>query len=135
MPHFYVPPDGVRGERFTLEKEESRHLLTVLRYVERNPLRARLIRCVDGWPWSSLALIGQSERPDWHSEGPVARGRNWLAHVAEPQTDIELLALRRSAHRGCPFGSERWQKRTVTALGLQSTLRPRGRPRKQNNEA
>ena len=121
-----------RFKAFPIQQDE--HLLTVLRYVERNPLRAGLAAAVDGWRWSSLALLGQSDRPAWYSEGPVPRGRNWLAHVAEPQTDMELLALRRCAQRGSPFGGERWQKRTVAARGLQSTLRPRGRPRK-NNEA
>ena len=33
---------------------EDDHLLTVLRYVERNPLRAGLVSAED-WPWSSLA--------------------------------------------------------------------------------
>ena len=122
-----------RFKAFPIQQDD--HLLTVLRYVERNPLRAGLVSQVDGWPWSSLALLDQSERPTWCSAGPVPRGANWLIDVAQPQTDMELLALRRSAHRGSPYGSERWQRRTVTALSLQSTLRPRGRPRKQNNEA
>jgi putative transposase len=45
------------------------------------------------------------------------------------------VALRRSADRGTPFGGNRWQKNTVTKLGLESTLRNRGRPRKPENEA
>ena len=60
----------------------------------------------------------------------MPRGRDWPRHVAEPQTEAELLALRRSVNRGTPYGSETWQKRAVTRLGLASTLRPRGRPRK-----
>ena len=32
-------------------------------------------------------------------------------------------------YRGRPFGSENWQNRTAKRLGLQSTKRPRGRPR------
>jgi putative transposase len=59
----------------------------------------------------------------------VSRGRNWLAYVAEPQTDVELLALRQCVNRGSPFGSERWQQRAIQTLGLESTIRPRGRPK------
>jgi hypothetical protein len=51
--------------------------------------------------------------------------------VNEAQTEGELEALRRSVQRACPFGDERWQKRTAERLGLESTLRPRGRPRKK----
>src|SRR5206468_13041337 len=32
---------------------EDDHLLTILRYVERNPVRANLIDCAQRWPWSS----------------------------------------------------------------------------------
>ena len=110
--------------------EEDDHLLTVLRYVERNPLRAGLVATVDGWRWSSLSLAGQREHPAWYSDGPVRRGRDWLAYVAQPQTDVELVALRRCVARGCPYGADRWQQATIAKLGLESTLRPRGRPRK-----
>ena len=117
-----------RYKAFPIQEDE--HLLTVLRYVERNPLRAGLISAVDAWPWNSLTLAGQRERPPWYSAGPVPRGRNWLSYVAQPQSDLELLALRRCANRGSPYGGEWWQKSTVAKLGLESTLRPRGRPRK-----
>ena len=101
-----------------------------VKFVERNPLRAGLVSRVDDWQWSSLLLARRRQRPAWYSEGPVKRGRNWLAHVAQPQTDMELLALRRCINRGCPYGSDRWTARTTGALHLESTLRPRGRPRK-----
>jgi putative transposase len=41
-----------------------------------------------------------------------------------------LEALRQSVSRGRPYGSERWQAKTMAALGLEHTLRNRGRPRK-----
>jgi hypothetical protein len=52
----------------------------------------------------------------------------WLQHVQMPQTEAELAALRRSVVRGSPFGEVPWQERTAKRLGLQSTLRARGRP-------
>lgn len=113
--------------------QEDDHLLTALRYVERNPLRAGLVTAVDAWQWSSLNLFSQKERPQWYSAGPVPRGRNWRSHVAEPQTDMELLALRRSVNRGTPYGGDRWTTQTTAKLGLESTFRPRGRPRKADN--
>ena len=41
-----------------------------------------------------------------------------------------LEAIRRSVQRGQPYGSELWSERIVQALGLESTVRPRDRPRK-----
>jgi putative transposase len=116
-----------RFKAFPIQEDE--HLLAVLRYVERNPLRAGLVSKAIDWPWSSFPLHAAASRPAWYDRGPVRRGRNWAAHVAQPQTDAELAALRRSVERGTPFGGARWQKSTVATLGLESTLRPRGRPR------
>ena len=80
-------------------------------------------------PFRPTAASGEA-RPAWYNDGPVARGRDWLSYVPEPQTDAELVALRRSVQRGVPYGGETWLRRTVKKLGLESTLRPRGRPRK-----
>ena len=80
--------------------------------------------------WNSLRLPTAPDRAGWYDDDPVRRGPEWAAHVAQPQTDAELVALRRSVERGVPYGNEPWQKKTIARLGLGSTLRPRGRPRK-----
>ena len=61
---------------------------------------------------------------------PVKLPRGWPALVNRPQTDKEVQALRKSIERGAPLGNALWQRRTATKLGLEFTLRPRGRPRK-----
>ncbi|MFQ5931885.1 MAG: hypothetical protein ACE5MM_05730, partial [Nitrospiraceae bacterium] len=63
------------------------------------------------------------------SEWPVDRPSNWVWRLNQPETAAELEALRGSVQRGRPFGNERWQVRIATRLGLESTLRPRGRPK------
>ncbi len=47
----------------------------------------------------------------------------------EPLTEKELGAARLSLKRGSPFGNETWIDATARRLDLESTLRPRGRPR------
>ncbi len=108
--------------------QEDDHFWTVLRYVERNPLRANLVRAAEAWRWSSLWYRVQGRAADLLDDGPLALPRRWLQHVQQPQTDAELEALRRSVVRGCPFGEDSWQQRIAQRLGLESTLRPRGRP-------
>jgi putative transposase len=51
--------------------------------------------------------------------------------VNDPLTDGEMEGVRQCVRRGAPFGSSSWVRETATRLGLESTLRPRGRPRKQ----
>jgi putative transposase len=116
--------------------QEDDHLLTVLRYVESNPLRAGLVPRAEDWSWSSLcAFSGGSRRGralalDWLDPGSVPRGRRWAARVNRPMTEAELDSLRRSVRRGTPFGAPDWQAKAAAAMGLESSLRPRGRPRK-----
>ncbi len=109
--------------------QQDQHLLTVIRYVERNPLRAGLVRRAEKWPWSSLAALSRSVVPSFLHPGPLPHQDNWVKWVNEPQTEAELEALRTSVERGAPFGSERWRKKTARRMGLEFTLRPRGRPR------
>jgi putative transposase len=54
----------------------------------------------------------------------------WVEHLNRPQTEAELETLCRSVVRGLPYGNTAWQARTAKRLGLEFTLRPRGRPRK-----
>ena len=113
-----------RFKSFPIQDDE--HLLTVMRYVERNPVRANLIKRAARWRWSSAAW---RERPEsWLDESPVPLGQGWTGYVDTPQTSTELEALRRSVHRGTPFGSPQWQVATAEAHGLLATLSPTERP-------
>jgi putative transposase len=120
-----------RFKSFPIQRDD--HLYKVLRYVERNPFRANLVTHPEAWRWSSLHLRHtQDPRVSSLLHGwPVPMPTNWLSWVKEPQTNAELEAVRRSVLRGTPFGSLAWQKRTAARLGLEATLRPRGRPRKK----
>ena len=111
------------------------HFFTVCRYVERNALRASLVRRAEDWPWGSLYRWrqGDAQQKSLLAAWPLRRLANWVEEVNSPQTEAELSALRRSVNRGCPFGEALWSEQMVCRLGLESTLRPRGRPKKQNN--
>jgi len=59
----------------------------------------------------------------------------WLKHVNEPETDEQVKRLRESIQRGRPYGTLPWLTKTAKELGLESSLRPRGRPKKQEARA
>jgi len=125
--------------------QEDEHLLTVCRYVERNPLRVatanKLVDRAEDWRWSSLwrRLHPRTPRHPRFPQGcddvpvlcdwPVDRQRNWVWRVNCPESVQELEMLRLSVNRGRPYGTERWQKTTAKKLGLESTFRRRGRPK------
>lgn len=120
-----------RGRFKSFPVQEGDHFLTLCRYVERNPLRANLVERAEDWRWSSLWHRQHATQVPWLSPWPLPVPDNWLAHVGQPQTEAELEALRRSVPRGAPFGEAEWQARTVETLGLESSVRPQGRPRKK----
>ena len=111
-----------RFKAFPIQADE--HLLTVLRYVERNALRANLVDKAEKWPWSSAAA---GRIPD---DLPIELPRDWLTILNEPQSGAELDTVRQSVNRERPLGSKEWQEVTAARLGLEASLRPRGRPRK-----
>jgi len=119
-----------RFKSFPIQRDE--HFATVCRYVERNPLRARLVKRAEHWQWSSLAKRLGEKPPEWlmrQKDWPVDVPPDWVAWVNRAETADELAALRNCIKRGCPYGSDRWVSRTAARLGLESALRPRGRPR------
>jgi putative transposase len=117
-----------RFKAFPIQRDE--HFLTVLRYVERNALRAEIVNRAEDWHWSSLRYRQAGADCPFLAASPVALPRHWRAFVNQPQSEAELQALRHSLARGTPFGSEAWIKNAAKRLGLQTTLHPRGRPRK-----
>jgi putative transposase len=118
-----------RFKSFPIASDE--HLVSVLRYVERNPLRAGLVARAEDWRWGSLyrRAQGSAEERALLAASPVSLGSHWRRQVNQPQNEAELEAIRRSVNRGQPFGSELWRAKVARRLGLDHTLRPRGRPR------
>jgi putative transposase len=108
--------------------EDDDHLVTVLRYVERNALRAELVAHAEDWKWSSLPRWQARDPLLWRGK-PAVRDSHWLQRVNQPLSATDLQRLRLSISRGRPYGGEAWTKETAIRLGLESCLRPRGRPR------
>jgi putative transposase len=112
--------------------ENDSHFYTVVRYVERNALRANLVQRAENWQWSSLwrRLHGSEKEKALLSSWPLELPTNWSDLVNEPHTNDELETLRLCIQRGQPYGSGTWMQETIETLGLESTLRLPGRPRR-----
>ena len=91
-----------RFKAFPIQQDE--HYLSVLRYVERNPLRAELVDRAQVWPWSSLSRPVVPEAQGLWSEGAripssmsdaVRAVRGWAGRV-----DLWLTAFFSGANNG-----------------------------------
>jgi putative transposase len=119
--------------------QDDEHLLTVLRYIEANPLRAGMVERAGEYRWSSFGNHGDG-RPDSLlaavtpyealAASEATRQRRWSAFVHQTPDDVELAAIRRSNETGLPYGERTWVGRLCRRLKLDLTIRPRGRPRK-----
>jgi len=124
-----------RYKSFPIQDDE--HFLTVCRYVERNSLQAEFVSRAEEWRWGSLWRWMQKPKsnPALLSPWPIPRPRGWIERVNQPLIEQELAAVRSCIQRGAPFGDLAWVESTVKQFGLQSTLRPRGRPRVRKDPA
>jgi putative transposase len=104
------------------------HLLNVLRYVERNPLRAQLVDRAEQWQWGSLWRRCNSCNDLPLAAWPIPQPENWITLVNEPQTMADLAAIQAAIRQGEPIGNKDWREVMAPRFGLR--LRQTGRPRK-----
>jgi len=118
-----------RYKSFLVQKEEC--FLQLCRYVEQNPLRAKLVKKAQNWQWSSLwrREYGNEEQRKILALWPTLVPHNYIRWVNTLPSE-EAAAISLSMQRGCPLGAKSWVGKMVSKFGLESTIRQRGRPRK-----
>ena len=130
--------EGWRGHlwqgRFGSSPMDERHAVAALRYVERNPVRAGLVRVAWRYRWSSAAfhvggldadaLIGS--RDGWFAE--LAAG--WREFLAEGDEEEFVARVRREANVGRPVGAAPFVAGLERRLKRRLTRGRPGRPRK-----
>ena len=119
-----------RFKCFPIQQDE--HFLSVCRYVEANAARATLADRAEDWPWCSLWSRRNPRAAAKPSLGawPVDMPRDWLSRVNREMGEELVQSVRQCIARGTPLGDPGWKRRIASRLGLDLTLRPRGRPRK-----
>lgn len=118
-----------RYKSFLVSRDQ--YLVQLIRYVEQNPLRAKLVKKSEEWQWGSLSKrIKASVDSTLLDELPINLPHDYKNWVNEIEEKEKLDEIRHSIERGRPFGKIDWVGKTVSKYGLESTTRPRGRPRK-----
>lgn len=125
--------------------DSEKYLLTLMRYIELNPVRAGMARYLGDYPWSSHgwnALGRTGPNGDWlqpHEEylrlGLTCDGRR-QAYRGLFETDIataDIARIRDSTHKGWALGDEKFQATTELLSKRRAASKGVGRPRKENN--
>jgi putative transposase len=112
--------------------QNDNHLLQLIRYVERNALRAGLVEKAEEWEWSSgwRRLFGTRLQQKMLDEWPIETPNNYHEMLNAPQNEDELENVRVSIKRGSPYGAGQWKDEMIDKYDLESTVRQRGRPKK-----
>jgi len=125
-----------QGRFFSAALDEA-YLWAAIRYVERNPVRARMVRKAENYPWSSASAhcgLRQdavlTQKPSWRTQ--LAGIGDWSAWLAQGDEPEKLELLRRNAEKGLPCGSDRFIRKLEKLTGRVLQYRPRGRPRKDD---
>jgi putative transposase len=131
--HRHTVGDGhvYQGRFKSFPVETNDYLLTVCRYVERNPVRAGLVERAEQWRWSSAGQRGSGRGLVSLSPWPLAQPVEWRQWVNDEEMSEQVAAVRRSVTKGQPFGSSAWVEQMVAQWNLGATLRARGRPKKE----
>lgn len=86
--------------------QEDFHLLTVLKYIERNAVRAKLCTKTELWRWGSAyrRLNTNTKARALLAELPVDMPKNYRAWINQPEPSEEIDAIRQSIKKGVSFG-------------------------------
>ncbi len=113
---------------------DADYFRSCLHYVERNPVRARLVRKAENHRWSSArghcGLVADPllKQPKAAWRNAIADIKDWSRWLAEPDTDDALLVLRRNTMMGLPCASGSVLKKLERLSGRPLQYRAQGRP-------
>ncbi|HYR84131.1 MAG TPA: transposase [Terriglobia bacterium] len=98
---------------------DETHLWAAIRYVELNPVRARIVVCAEDYPWSSAsAHCGLEMNPwldsDWLPANRIANWRQWLMEGNGSELDQRI---RDRTFTGRPCGDDPFVRRVEEAIG------------------
>jgi putative transposase len=83
------------------------HLFAATRYIERNPVRAKLVARAEEYPWSSAQPHVNGAPDDLLDQGPlVVEITDWKSFVNEEESEDSLRSIRKHLMTGRPFGDD-----------------------------
>ena len=125
--------------RFFSFAMDADHFIHAARYVERNPVRARLVRLPWRYQWSSAAAhIGHSDKSGllnliaWRN---IVGRRNWQSILQQPEDEDQLVRVRSQTQTGRPIVSDSLLSKLEHKLGRRLRTAQVGRPRVVSSNA
>ena len=120
-----------QGSYKSFPVETDEYLQRLIRYVEQNPLRAKLVTRAEHWKWSSLwrREKGTPKLQKILADLPIELPSDYLSVVNTLPNEEQIASVRRCVNKSMPYGSEDWTDEMVGTYNMQSTTRAPGRPK------
>lgn len=122
--------------------DSDRYLFTCMRYVELNPVRAKMVRHPKNYPWSSYHhnALGKPDTlitPHWLylvlGKDDASRQTAYRGLFKDRLSQLETESIRDATNKAWVLGEEKFKRKVEKISGRRATPKPKGRPRK--NEA
>ena len=110
--------------------QNDAYFLTLVRYAERNPKKADLVKKAENWRWGSVwrRENGTEKQKKLLSEWPISKPKDYLKYLNESQNENEEKIIQNAILRGSPYGEDGWKDKIIKKFKLETTIRQRGRP-------
>ena len=116
---------------------DEKHFFVAMKYVELNPVRAKLCRLPWRYEWSSAAQHVDKKSKSEHLHLPgwyeMITAKQWRNALLDGIDDFQVTNLRINTHTGRPLGSDSFMSKLEKLLGRRVRPLPAGRPRKKQN--
>jgi putative transposase len=117
---------------------DERGLLLTTKYVELNPIRAKICRAPWKYQWSSAAAhtdqTAESEILNLTKWYDMISARQWRKELADGLDEKAVQRIRLSTHTGRPLGTDSFISKVERLLGRRVRPLPIGRPRKKKTK-
>lgn len=123
--------------RFFSSVMDEIHISACARYIERNPVRAKITKKPWMYIWSSARvhcgleqndLLGVNRLFDFLDEEKEV----WQRYIEQEDKEIDIQELRKQTRKGRPLAATDFVRKLERNLGRCLILKQRGRPRKEN---
>jgi len=115
-------------ERFFSFPMDDRYLLTAARYIEQNPVKAKLVKRPQDWKWSSAIAHLSSMDDQLVTVKPMLEMvDDWREFLEEGSDSAELEVIRKHSRTGRPLGSREFTEQLEQQLNRPLTKRKPGR--------
>jgi len=115
---------------------DERHTIACARYIERNPVRAKMANKPYFWEWSSAKIhcginrcdeLGVNRLFDYIDE----EQKEWKEFIATSDNPNEITQIREKTRKGRPLGANDFVGEIERKLERSLRLKPKGRPKKK----